>query len=431
MLDRTKAPEIHEIDAVTLQIAEVTHLSNGATLHSIISETQPVIRLDFVFKAGKWYEHENGISDMSAKMLLEGTVNHTAKQIAEKVDFYGASLDVNHGYDRTEITLYCMAKYVQELLPIVLDVIENPSFPENEFNLLKQRSQQNLKVQRQKNSYLATHAFTKLIYDDSHPYVFGYGEHDLDKVNREKIQQFYQDRFLTQDLEVFACGAIDRLTHQMLSSKIEKLQLNNSTKGVEREKETNRLTANKEAKVELVEMPESLQSSVRIGKRFPLMDTQNYQKLLVMNELLGGYFGSRLMKNIREDKGYTYGIYSAMSPKENDTLFFIGTDVKSSVTEDTINEVKKELANLRNEEAPAEELETVKNYMLGKFLNDINTIFEQCDKYKRITLHGLPQDYYNNYITTIRTITPPEVRAMAQEYLQEQDLTIAVAGKYC
>ncbi|WP_299820081.1 pitrilysin family protein [uncultured Pontibacter sp.] len=428
MLDRTKAPDIHEIDAVTLQFAEITHLDNGARLHSIISETQPVIRLDFVFKAGKWYEQENGQSDLTAKMLLEGTIKLTAKQIAEKVAFYGASLDVNHGYDRTEITLYCLSKYVNELLPIVLEVIENPVFPESEFKLLKQRSQQNLKVQRQKNSYLATHAFTRQIYGNNHPYIFGYDEQDLDRIEQEQVRYFYLRHFVTTELEVFACGAIDKNIHHHLSSSIGKLKLKHRDAATDQDEKG--IPVQSAAQTKLVEMPESIQSSIRIGKQFPLMNSADYHRLLVMNELFGGYFGSRLMKNIREDKGYTYGIYSAISPKEHDTLFFIGTDVKSSVTEDTINEIKKEIAILQNEEVPTAELETVKNYMLGKFLNDIATIFEQCDRYKRIVLNDLPQDHYNNYIATIRNVTATEIRNLAQHYLQEHELHVAVAGRY-
>ena len=428
MLDRTIAPEIHEIDAVTLQIAEVTNLDNGVRVHSIINETQPVIRLDFVFKAGKWYENENGQSDLSTKMLLEGTVNLTARQIADKVAFYGASLDVNHGYDRTEVTLYCLAKYVNELLPIVIDVLENPSFPENEFELLKQRSQQNLKVQRQKNSYLATHAFTKQIYGDGHPYVFGYDENDLEKIDLAKIKDFYKQHFSTKDMEVFACGAVDRAMHQYITNSISNLKLNAKSEIEPRDSQAS--NASNLNKTELVKMPESLQSSIRMGKRFPMMHTEDYQKLLVLNEILGGYFGSRLMKNIREDKGYTYGIYSAISPKEHDTLFFIGTDVKSSVTEDTLTEIKKEIALLRSDEVPQDELDTVKNYMLGKFLNDIATIFEQCDRYKRIVLNDLPQDFYNNYVSVIRNITSKEIKDLANVYLAEQDLFTAVAGKY-
>ena len=423
MLDRNKAPEIHEIEAVTLQIAEVTHLSNGAKLHYIKSETQPVIRLDFVFKAGKWYEPQSGVSDLAAKMLFEGTLNYSAKQIAEIVAFYGASFENNQGYDRTEFTLYCLSKYVPELLPLVLDVIQNPTFPEEEYNLLKKRNQQNLKVQRQKNSYLATHSFTKLVYGEKHPYIFGLDENGLDSITKEELINFYKSRFSTKNLEVFACGSIDDPTQMLLEREIEMLALTSDISEESREL----LLGNKS--YAFVDMPESLQSSIRIGKQFPTIHHDDYHKLVVLNEILGGYFGSRLMRNIREDKGYTYGIFSAISPKEHDSLFYIGTDVNYQVTNNTIEEVKKEIKILQSEEVPEDELQIVKNYMLGKFINDIATIFEQCDRYKRIVLQGLPMEHYNNYITTIRGVTSKEIKELAQQYLNIEQLKIAVAGK--
>ncbi|OKL42197.1 M16 family metallopeptidase [Pontibacter flavimaris] len=425
MLDRTKAPETYEIDAVSIQIAEVTHLRNGARLHTIKSETQPVIRLDFVFKAGKWFEEKKGASDLAAKMLLEGSLNHTAKQIADKVAFYGASFDNNHGYDRTEFTLYCLAKYTSELLALVLDVLQNPAFPEEEFNLLKQRTIQSLKVQRQKNNYLATHSFTQQVYGGSHPYTFGFDEGVLEAITKEEVEQYYRNRFVSQELEVFACGAIDDLLQKQLEQEIAALQLEPSATSATAPVPS--ITG--EEKYKLVPIADSLQSSIRIGRRFPKIDHPDYQKLLVLNEVFGGYFGSRLMRNIREDKGYTYGIHSVISPKEQDSLFYIGTDVNYAVTDNTIAEVVKEIKLLQQEEIPAEELDTVKNYMLGKFLNDISTIFDQCDRYKRITLHQLSPDHYNKYVTTVRTVTAPELLELANQYYKEEDLYTAVAGR--
>ncbi|TPE43813.1 M16 family metallopeptidase [Pontibacter mangrovi] len=425
MLDRTKAPDTYEIDAVSLQIAEVTHLSNGARLHLIKSETQPVVRLDFVFKAGKWFEAEKGCSDLAAKMLLEGTINYTAKQIADKVGYYGASFENNHGYDRTEFTLYCLAKYTQELLPLVLDVLQNPAFPEEEFKLLKQRTIQSLKVQRQKNNYLATHSFTQQVYGSSHPYTYGFDEGVLEAITKEEAQAFYKGRFISQELEVFACGAIDDLLQRKLEHEIAQLQLQPAAASVSSPHPEIAPTD----KYKLVHMKDSLQSSIRIGKRLPKLSHPDYQKLLVLNEVLGGYFGSRLMRNIREDKGYTYGIYSVISPKEHDSVFYIGTDVNYAVTDNTIEEVLKEVKQLQQEEIPAEELEIVKNYMLGKFLNDIATIFDQCDRYKRIVLYNLPLEHYNNYLTTIRTVTAPELQALASQYYKEEELYTAVAGR--
>lgn len=423
MLDRTKAPEIHEIEAVTLQIAEVSHLSNGARLHYIKSETQPVIRLDFVFKAGKWYEDQAGVADLTGKMLFEGSKNYTAKQIAEKVAYYGASFENNHGYDRSEFTLYCLSKYVPELLPLVLDVLQNPVFPTEEFELLRKRNQQNLKVQRQKNNYLATHSFTKLVYGEKHPYVFGLDENALDTIAREELESFYKSRYSTDQLEVFACGAIDEELEKLLEKEISTLQLTEAASGIT----SPAPEVNKSE--DFVLMPESLQSSIRLGKQFPIIGHEDYHKLVVLNEILGGYFGSRLMRNIREDKGYTYGIYSAISPKEHDSLFFIGTDVNYQVTYKTIEEIRKEVKLLQEELVPEEELQTVKSYMLGKFLNDIATIFEQCDRYKRIVLHKLPYEHYNNYISTIRGVTAEELRDLANQYIALDGLKTAIAGK--
>ena len=423
MLDRTKAPEIHEIEAVTLQIAEVSHLSNGARLHYIKSETQPVVRLDFVFKAGKWFEDRAGLADLTGKMLFEGSLNHTAKQIAEKVAYYGASFENNHGYDRSEFTLYCLSKYVPELLPLVLDVLQNPVFPTEEFELLRKRNKQNLKVQRQKNNYLATHSFTKLVYGETHPYVFGLDENALDNIAKEELANFYKSRYSTDQLEIFACGAIDDELEKLLEKEIATINL----KGAPSEPRI--LNSESAIQDDFVLMPESLQSSIRLGKQFPLIGHEDYHKLVVLNEILGGYFGSRLMRNIREDKGYTYGIYSAISPKEQDSLFFIGTDVNYQVTDKTIEEIRKEIKLLQEELVSEDELQTVKSYMLGKFLNDIATIFEQCDRYKRIILHKLPYEHYNNYISTIRGVTAKELQILANQYIGLEEIKIAIAGK--
>ncbi|MCJ8165651.1 insulinase family protein [Pontibacter sp. E15-1] len=429
MLDRTKAPETYEIDAITLQIAEVTNLSNGAKLHLIKSETQPVIRLDFVFKAGKWFEEKVGQSDLAVRMLLEGTLNHTAKQIADKIAFYGASFENSHGYDRTEFTLYCLSKYVEELLPLVLDVLQNPVFPEEEYKLLKQRTTQNIKVQRQKTSYLATHSFTEHVFGEQHPYVFGFDEEALEPLTKEDLHQFYKSRFLTQELEVLACGDINEQTQRYLEHEIQQLQLQPSKASHTSAQKEIAIHPDTGKKSSLVLVENSLQSSIRMGRRFPLITDKDYLQLAVLNEILGGYFGSRLMRNIREDKGYTYGIYSVISPKEQDSMFYIGTDVNYAVTDKTIEEIIKEITLLQQEEVPEDELQTVKNYMLGKFLNDINTIFDQCDRYKKIVLYDLPQNHYNDFVTTIRTTTAPELKALAQRYLQPEDLFVAVAGR--
>ncbi|WP_162428529.1 M16 family metallopeptidase [Pontibacter pudoricolor] len=424
MLDRTKAPEIKEIDAVSLQVAEVSHLSNGVKLHIIKSETQPVVRLDFVFKAGKVYETVKGASDLSAKMLFEGTTNYTAKQIAETIAYYGASFDNNHGYDRSEYTLYCLSKYVPDLMPVVLDVLQNPVFPAEEFAILKNRNQQNLKIQRQKNNYLATHSFTKLIYGKDHPYVFGYDEGELDAISLEDVKSFYNNNYSLEGLEIFACGAISEDVEDLLIKELSGLKAPSQMPG-----KVHFVTDGTKDTSAFDEIKDSLQSSIRTGLTFPHISHPDYHKLTVLNEILGGYFGSRLMRNIREDKGYTYGIYSTISPKEKDSMFYIGTDVNYEVTNKTIAEIRKEIKLLQDELIEEDELKTVQSYMIGKFLNNIATIFEQADKYKRIILYNLTPEFYSNYLTTIRTITPQEIQELAITYLDTNNLKTAIAGR--
>jgi zinc protease len=426
MLDRTKAPEIQEVTTISLPTAEVKQLQNGGRLHIIKSETQPVIRLDFVFKAGKWYESQPGISDLANKMLFEGTVNATAQQIAEKVAYYGASFENNHGYDRSEFTLYCLSKHLQTLLPVVIDVLQNPTFPEKEFEMLKQRNQQNLKVQRQKNSYLATHSFTKLLYGDNHPYIFGFDENALEAIQLNELKNFYLSHLNTKNLEVFACGDISNAVEELITVEAGKLTLGNQTSTPDSE---NKTPIELREKNKFVPIEDSLQSSIRIGKLFPKIGHSDYHKLVIVSEILGGYFGSRLMRNIREDKGYTYGIYSTISSKETDSMFYIGTDVNYTVTNATVNEIHKEIKLLQNELVPDDELQTVKSYMLGKFLNDITTIFEQCDRYKKIILSQLPLEHYTNYIKTIRSITSNEIKDLANKYLDITDMNTAIAGR--
>ena len=425
MLDRTKAPEIKEIDAVSLQVAEVSHLANGVKLHIIKSETQPVVRLDFVFKAGKVYETIKGASDLSAKMLFEGTTNYTAKQIAETVAYYGASFDNNHGYDRSEFTLYCLSKYVPELLPVVLDVLQNPVFPAEEFALLKKRNQQNLKIQRQKNNYLATHSFTKLLYGEDHAYVYGYDEGALDDISLEDVKLFYNNSYSLKGLEIFACGAIPDEVEALLLKEFSELKAPSKESG-RSIYETSIVNGEPNA---FDEIKDSLQSSIRTGLSFPHITHPDFHKLTVLNEILGGYFGSRLMRNIREDKGYTYGIYSTIAPKERNSMFYIGTDVNYEVTNKTIAEIQKEIKLLQDELIAEDELRTVQSYMIGKFLNNIATIFEQADTYKRIILYSLPAEHYSNYITTIRTITPEEIQELAIKYLSIAKLKTAIAGR--
>ncbi len=423
MLNRTEAPALKEISAVQLPPAEITTFSNGSRLHRIYNATQPILKFEIVLKAGKWYEPYNGIAYLTAKMLLEGTQQYSARQIADIIAFYGASLESNQGFDRTSITLYTLTKHFDPLIKLLAEILFAPNFPEKEFELLKIRTIQNISVEKKKNAYMANQLFTRNIYGLNHPYSTGMDEVILNQITLPEVKEFHQTYYNLSEAEIFICG--DFSPEDVV--KIESLFGNTNSRLEPVPSKNYKPTGT--IKKDFLVKEDSLQSSIRVGSAWPAMNHPDYHKLALLNKILGGYFGSRLMKNIREDKGFTYGIYSTISAKEHHTIFFIATDVNYQNTQQTLDEIYKEVNLLKDELVEVSELQTVQNYTLGKLANDLSTIFDQSEKYKNIVLHNLPLTFYSDYISAIKTITPEELNLLANQYYNFDSFYEAVVGK--
>lgn len=321
MLDRLVSPPVQKISSIQLPVAVITALSNGARLHVLYNASQPVIKLEIVFKAGRWYEPTSGLSYFTSKLLLEGTVNYSAKQIADAVAFYGASLECNQGFDRATLTLYTLSKHLVNIIPILQEIISQPTFPAHEFKLLKTRTLQNVAIEKQRNAYLATKRLTESIYGANQPYISGLDETAIEQVTLEQVEKFFRTHFTLAESEIFVSGDMGEDNIQMLINAFNHIPT--AGKIIPAPPATFHYLKQDH----YLEREDQLQTTVRIGCPWPLMHDENFSQLSLLNKVLGGYFGSRLMKNIREDKGFTYGISSAVSAKEHATLFYIGTDV--------------------------------------------------------------------------------------------------------
>jgi predicted Zn-dependent peptidase len=422
MLDRTVAPPVQPLASITLPAADVLLLPNGARLHILRNTAQPVIRLQAVFKAGKWYDPAPSVSLLTARMLLEGTRTRTARQIADEVAFYGASLECEQGFDRATLTLYCLNRHLEKLLPLFLDVITEPIFPEVELAQLKARTIQNVRIERQKTSYLAAEQFSRNLYGPTFPYGVVFDEAKFQEVTAEQVRSFHHELYQLSTAEIFLCGDVLPLHEQLLQQTLGETQASviTSVPSV--------ITTTSSPSQDYVTVTGSLQSSLRIGRLWPSNSHPQTHQLQVLVKVLGGYFGSRLMKNIREDKGFTYGIYSSVGPREHATSFVIGSDVNAASADAAIKEVHHELRKLQEELIPADELQTVKNYMTGKFANELSTVFEQCDKYKTIVFFNLPADYYSEFIKQTQMVDAYTLRQLAQEYLSPEQMIEVVAG---
>ncbi|OON66789.1 M16 family metallopeptidase [Hymenobacter sp. CRA2] len=421
MLNRLAPPPTRPLGRVDLPTAEVSQLANGARLHVLLHDAQPVIRLQVVLPAGRWYDTAPGTSLLAARAILEGTPTRTARQIAEQVAFYGASLECEQGFDRATLTLFCLSRHFSQLLPLVQDILLNASYPAFEIEQIKTRTIQNIKVERQKTSYRAVERFSQNLYGPTHPYGSAFNESTFQQLSAEAVQAFHQQAYNLTQAEIFLCGDVSPTQISELADALG--TASNDTSPL-----SSNATITPGPSLDHVTVAESLQASLRLGRLWPNAQYSETHRLQVLVKVLGGYFGSRLMKNIREDKGLTYGIYASISHREHASSLIIGSDVNASNASVAVAEIHKEMARLQEEPIPTDELETVRNYILGKFLNELGTIFEQTDKYRSTVLLGLPTDFYTRFLTEVESVNSEQLLNLAQEYLSPSSLTEVIAG---
>lgn len=422
MLDRKSPPEFHTIKKINVPGAESLILDNQIPVFLISAGKQPVIRLEFIFKAGSWYELLPGASYFATKMLSEGTSRLNSAEISNEVEKFGAHLDLSSSLDYVVVTLECLTKHLKNLLPLLRELIYDSSFPEHELLILKNIKSQQVKVNKEKTSILASVKFRENLFGLTHPYGRDLSVEDIQNLRISDVIDFYNDNF-KGEFEIVVSGKPDQDTVKLINENFGQRNLTSL-----RNADLNRLANSAQEKTAIVQKSKSVQSSIRLGKKLFQKNHADLIDTLVLNEILGGYFGSRLMKNIREEKGYTYGISSSVITLKNEGFFIIGTDVNKENTQNTIDEIFKEIKVLQEENVPDEELETVKSYMIGSFIADINTPFALSDKFKSVHLNGMDYDYYDRYIERINNITAEELRDIAKRHFAIDTMYTVVVG---
>jgi predicted Zn-dependent peptidase len=422
-LDRTQSPDFQAIQEVRLPPVHSHRLDNGVPLHLIAFNQQPVLRLECVFEAGTWYEQIPSSAFFAMKMLAEGTIARSSAQISEYVDRYGAFMELNSGPDRASLVIYCLTKFLPDVLPLVRELLSEPTFPQKELDDLRNITLQNLRVNYEKNAYLAGVLFREKLFGVEHPYGRSQRPEAVEQLTRQNVVDFFERVIRNRPFQVILAGQVSETEVVLVNRELGQLRLR-----------TDSLPAFAANVLPDDDLPvlatkaESIQSSIRLGRRLFTRAHPDFFRMLVTNEILGGYFGSRLMKNIREEKGFTYGISSNMPSFRRDGYFLIGTDVNKENTQQTLDEIHKEILVLQTEPVSTNELETVKNYMAGEFVGSLNTPFEIADRYKVILLDNMPADFLTTYIQKLRAVTPTDVLEMATRYLAPTDLREVVVG---
>ncbi len=418
MLNRTIAPPIKNAVDFNLKLKpyEKFILDNGVEVYTISGGEEAVMQLEMVFAAGNSYETQNIVAAATNHLLKNGTTTKTAFEFNEHFEFYGSFLNRTCGNETAAISLHTLSKNLSILLPEIAEMLTNATFPEDELNIFKQNSKQKLSVNLQKCDFVANRLIDAKLYGENHPYGKYTHMEDFDALTRNQLVAFYNQFYVNGRCIIFAAGKLPADFIPQLNRYFGTLSF----------------TAFKPAKVvqqvapiepvlhrqsEIINDEKGVQGAIRLARNFPNRHHPDFQKMGVLNNLFGGFFGSRLMANIREDKGYTYGIHSYFQNHIEQTCWMVSTEAGRDVCAATIKETYYEMALLREELVDEEELLLVKNFMIGSILGDLDGPFQIIGRWKNYILNGTDDSYFYSAINNIKTVTAEELQALANRYL--------------
>lgn len=418
MLNRTVSPPIkNAVDFnLSLKPYEKIILKNNAPVYAINAGVEEVMMLEFVFYAGNCFEQKNIVAAATNSLLKNGTINKTAFQINEHFEYYGAYLNRACYNETATLTLHCLSKHLNKLLPVVKEILTESTFPNPELEIFKQNSKQQLSVNLQKCDFVANRLIDKNLYGDEHPYGKHTTAEDYDALTAEELRGFYKDFYLDAKCIMFAAGKLPDDFEQQLNIFFGDLNF-----GKTMPKPLNIAVPASQKKLRVNNDPNGVQGAIRIARPFPNRHHPDFKKVMILNTLFGGFFGSRLMGNIREDKGYTYGIHSYIQNHIQETAWMISTEAGKDVCEAAIEEIYKEMDLLKEELVDDEELLLVKNYMMGSNLGDLDGPFQIINRWKNLILNDLDENYFYDSMNTIKNITAEELLELSKKYLVPEE----------
>ena len=426
ILDRTTPPPIRQLSEFSIALPERRVMKNGMPLNIINAGTEDVVRFDLLIGGGQWHQEQPLQAMFTNRMLREGTRRMTSAQIAEKLDYYGAWLELSSSVNYGFITLYSLNKYFSRTLSVIAEMVKAPLFPAKELSVVADTNKQQFLVNSTRVEMIARKQLNRALFGAEHPFGRYAVAEDYDRITPEVLRDFYQKYYHSGNCSVYISG---KVTPDIIRSIEE--NLGDDAWGEVKDKPVMQAVAPRTTSEKhlFVEREDALQSSLKMGSF--VMDRQHpdFLKARVMVTLFGGYFGSRLMSNIREDKGYTYGIGAGIVSYPDTGISIISTEAANEYINSIIAEVYREMDKLCNELVPQGELEMVKNYMLGDLCRSYEGPFSLSDAWIYIETAGLDDKFFIRSLDAIRGITREEIQRLAQAYFCKENLIEVVAGK--
>ena len=423
MLDQRLLPRESDLKGLR---PEKTTLPCGNLLYLFHSPSVDILKLDFLFGAGSAVQPKPLCAGLARDMLLDASPSHTVSYVAEQFDRLGVVIDRQSTSFSTKLSVYTLKKYTPLVFPLLCDLLSNPLFGSDEFDVLIAKRRQTLLTDQMKTSAVARNLFLQTLYGTSHPYGRFAVPGDENKISLDEVRMFAKERLSLDNATLILSGNYDGETLKLIDSCF-----GSSEKSAELNFHNNIVPNPDSLKHKKVrrQIQSSVQSTLRIGRILPIeWHDPDYPMFIILNTVLGGYFGSRLMSNIREDKGYTYGVNSFTNMMRDSSVFCISTDVANDAVDAACDEIYKEIDILRHQPVPDDELSLVCNYMAGDFLRSIDGIFERSERFYTMLDANVDERFTTNYFQALRTVTPEKLMAMADAILSQSDLTEVIVG---
>lgn len=404
----------------------IVTLPNGIPLYIIQTGNYDFSQIEVGFQAGKWSADKPLQAGLTNQMLLKGCHGKSEEEISEFIDNKGAYIIPSYDNDFASVSLYSINRHLAELMPLLAEILLYPDFQENALEVELQKSKQKHQIDLKKVDVVARLEMNKMIFGDAHPYGKYPLISDFDNINQSDLNSFFDSNYHHKISYILASGNINQDVINLITQYLGNSDFNYSEITIEKPiKSENQLPD-----FRYISKQDACQTAIRFGKKAPTLLHPDYAGIKVLNTLLGGYFGSRLMTNIREDKGYTYGIGSAYLSMLREGIHIIATEVNSNNTQEAIHEIKNELNALCMHSVGKDELYTVKNFMAGEFYRSIDGPSGLANRVRQTIRFGLAPDFYLKYLQKIFHISPEDIQVLAMLHLNPDNFHSIAVGKH-
>ncbi|MCM1312070.1 MAG: insulinase family protein [Bacteroides sp.] len=426
-MNRNIQPEIKPLEQLTVCNPEVITMANGIELKYIKTYQTDIIRLDFMFKGGQWIQEIPLQAFYAFKQLKEGTQSFKGEDIAERLDFYGATLETSSNMSYSTISLCCLKKHLEHVVPILQSILQEPTYAQDKLSIALTQGKAAYAASLQSVGTQCRQLFSKNLYGKGHPMAQYPSLQNYDILTPEDLLRFRNMNICSDNCKMFLTGTYDENITRIVAETFGQNKWGgNGGKFIGYasfaipQPEHNRFSYRMNNK--------TVQAAIRVGRVFPDRRHKDFTTLNVMSTILGGYFGSRLMSNIRETKGYTYDISSVIYQLPHNTTFIISTETPDEYTECVIEEIHKEMLRLSNEPVSSEELANVKNYLSGHICRNCETGLNTSSMLMRLDVTNRTTNDVIEDFERMKRITPEDIMKCASSYLHRKSMIECVAG---